>query len=433
MEERLQKTRSVCPICKKNLIALRILREDAIYLSRECPEHGLFETPVWRNRVDFDEWCAGAQGLAPGQGLSCPESCGLCAEHEQKTCCCLLEVTPRCNLSCRFCFAHGGEADAQPDLEELKADITRIAELCGKPLLQLSGGEPTMRDDLPELIRWAKEAGCPYVQLNSNGIRLAQDDAYTAALAEAGLSFVFLQFDGVTDDVYRALRGRELLAAKERAVESCGRHGLGVTLVPTVVRGVNDRSLGDIVRWGASRSPTVRGVHFQPVSYFGRYPEQPADRDRYTLDELLADLCEQTGLEIRNFTPSRCDHPLCGFHGSFLCGGDGSLRALTGGGRAAGACARTTARQNREYVATHWSHPGPNAAQEERTGSFVEYGRSDEIPDLDTFLSMVRSRSFTLSSMAFQDRMNLDIERLHRCSLHVYADGSVQPFCAHYM
>ena len=59
-----------------------------------------------------------------------------------------------------------------------------------------------------------------------------------------------------------------------------------MTLVPVIVPGVNTEQIGDIIRFAIQRSPYVRGVHFQPVSYFGRIPELPADDDRYTLDEL---------------------------------------------------------------------------------------------------------------------------------------------------
>ena len=53
--------------------------------------------------------------------------------------------------------------------------------------------------------------------------------------------------------------------------------------------------------------------------------------------------------------------------------------------------------------------------------------------DFDTFLYQIRHSSLTLSAMAFQDAMNLNIERLHRCSLHVYDDGKIRPFCAKYL
>jgi uncharacterized radical SAM superfamily Fe-S cluster-containing enzyme len=96
-----------------------------------------------------------------------------------------------------------------------------------------------------------------------------------------------MQFDGVDDAVYEKLRRRLMLEVKKRAIEQCGRYGIGVTLVPVIVPGVNTEQIGDILRFAIQRSPYVRGVHFQPVSYFGRIPELPADDDRYTLDELL--------------------------------------------------------------------------------------------------------------------------------------------------
>ena len=147
-----------------------------------------------------------------------------------------------------------------------------------------------------------------------------RDEAYVAALAEAGLSFVFMQFDGTRDDIYRKLRGKPLLELKKQAIANCAKYRIGVTLVPTLVPRVNTDDIGNIVRFGISQVPTVRGVHFQPVSYFGRYPAPPANEDRYTLAELVADLGRQTNglVNITNIAPSHCDHPLCGFHSSCL-------------------------------------------------------------------------------------------------------------------
>lgn len=421
-----RRTRSVCPVCLRPLPAQLVERGGELCLEKTCPEHGGFSTPVWRNRLDFAAWCAGAQPLAADKGLRCPADCGICAEHEQGTCCALLEVTRRCNLHCAFCFAHGGESAEQPALAALEEDIRDLVRQRGAPLLQLSGGEPTLRDDLPELVAFAKAQGCPYVQINSNGIRLADDPAYVRRLKEAGLSFVFLQFDGVDDGVYRALRGEPLYETKLRAIRNCGEQRLGVTLVPTVVRGVNDGQLGDIVRLACTLSPAVRGVHFQPVSYFGRYPSAPANDRRYTLDELITDLCAQTGLAPAQFLPSRCDHPLCGFHGTFLVNETGGLSPLTDAA-AVPPKSRTTAAQNREYVGRHWQRTDEPPAK--KTCCCCE----EPVPDLDAFLARVRRSSLTLTAMAFQDAMNFDIERLHRCSLHVYSGGRVKPFCANYL
>jgi len=422
----MRRTRSVCPICLKPVAADLIEKDGITCLEKYCPEHGAFSVPVWHGRLNMDTWRAGTSELALGDGLHCPENCGICKEHESGTCCALLEVTERCNLHCRFCFANGGESENEPSLDELMLAVACIMEMGGRPTLQLSGGEPTLRDDLPELIAYAKSIGCPYVQLNTNGIRLAGDEAYVHSLAEAGLSFVFMQFDGVTDDVYQTLRGAPLLKEKLAAIRNCDRHGLGVTLVPTVVRGVNDRQLGSIVRLGASLSPAVRGVHFQPVSYFGRYPDAP--EERYTLDELICDLSEQLDVGTDSLVPSHCDHPMCGFHGSFAVMPDGKLLSLSS--CSASGTDKTTAERNRDYVARHWMRTQGTEQQEENNST--TFANGDGI-DFDVLLNRLRTNSFTLTAMAFQDAMNLDIERLHRCSLHVWHDFRLIPFCARYL
>ena len=422
MEKMIRKTRSVCPVCLKNLPAeLWQAESGEVILKKTCPGHGEFSVPVWRGRLDFESWLRFTPALAENSGLRCPESCGICDEHESGSCCVLLEVTKRCNLRCRFCFAEGGSAEDDEGLDCLKAAVSEIVAKCGKVLLQLSGGEPTLRDDLPELVSFAKQAGCSFVQLNTNGIRLAEDETYAKALKDAGLDIVFLQFDGTNDEIYKFLRGKPMLAVKEKAIEVCARLGLGVTLVPTVVPGINTENLGELVRYAAARVPAVRAVHFQPVSYFGRFPDKPGAGQRYTLDELMADIAEQSGIGIDSFMPSRCDHPLCGFHANYIVRPDGSLRALSNISHSAKK--KGCAADNRAYVGKHWTRPPTESAP----GDI-----SDEM-DFDTFLYCMRQRNLCLSAMAFQDAMNLNIERLHQCTLHVYSNGKVKPFCANYL
>ena len=233
---------------------------------------------------------------------------------------------------------------------------------------------------------------------------------------------MFLQFDGTREDIYETLRGAPLLETKKKAIEVCAQLRIGVTLVPTVVKGVNDDNLGELVRLAVSLAPGVRGIHFQPVSYFGRYPGAPQAEDRYTLDELMADISRQAGIPIESFMPSRCDHPLCGFHANYLIAPGGRLKALSSITHSSHT--RGCARDNREYVARHWRRPPEEPAPE---GDFAEE------MDFDTFLYRLRHGSLTLSAMAFQDAMNLNIERLHRCSLHVYDQGKIKPFCAKYL
>ena len=409
-------------MCAENIPANLVQEENRnIYLEKSCPEHGDFRCMVWQGTLDFEQWISGTDPMEEEGGHACPENCGICAEHESGTCCTLLEVTKRCNLRCRYCFADGGSGDDDPTLEEMKTAIDSIVSQCGQPLLQFSGGEPTLRDDLPELVRYAKEAGCSYTQLNTNGIRLAQDPTFAKKLKEAGLDIVFLQFDGTQDCIYETLRGKPLLQTKLDAVHACSELRIGVTLVPTVVQGVNDKNLGEIIRLAVSHAPAVRGIHFQPVSYFGRYPKNQSFQERYTLDRLVTDISEQTGIPAESFMPSRCDHPLCGFHANFLIERDGELKPLAMATHSSHS--RGSARVNREYIARNWIRSGPD--------SLPEKDFSGEM-DFDTFLYRVRNGSLTLTAMAFQDAMNFNIERLRRCSLHVYDQGKIKPFCAKY-
>jgi len=417
-------TFSVCPICLKCVPAERIRVGGAVFLRKRCESHGPVQSVIWRGHADFDAWIGGAEA-APNEKLHCTDCSGLCPDHLQKTCCVLLEVTKRCNLACRFCFADHARQE-EPPFAQVQSWLRELADP-GKTLVQLSGGEPTLRDDLPDIIAAAKEAGCRHVQLNTNGIRLSADRTYLRALSDAGLSFVFMQFDGTTDAIYESLRGKPLLGVKRQAIENCAAENLGVTLVPTLVPDVNMRNIGEILCFGISEAPAVRGVHFQPVSYFGRFPAMPADDMRVTLDELLFEIEQQTAGQIRavNLLPSRCDHPLCGFHGDFMVARDGVLVPLSQRGKTGAGCCSgpTTAEQSRAFVARRWQRP-PRSAGSAPCGDFG---------DMETFLRRIQSHGFTVTAMAFQDAGNLDVERLRRCSLHVFDNGRFVPFCAHYL
>lgn len=424
----LGQTFALCPVCLRRLRARRVRREGGVYLERDCPEHGRFSALVWRDHVDFARWTKNAEKIGGDGNENCPRDCGLCASHLRDTCCVLLEVTNRCDLgTCAFCFADRAETSEDPSLEEIERQIKKFARP-GKTFLQLSGGEPTTRDDLPEIVRMAKRAGCKYVQLNSNGLRLAEDEEFVRALADAGLSFVFMQFDGMDDEIYRRLRGRQLFEIKKRAIERCARHGIGVTLVPTLVCGVNDGKIGKILRFAAANSPAVRGVHFQPVCYLGRIPENPENDTRYTLDELIVQIREQASDLIGDaeLHSSCCDHPLCGFHADFVVLEGGALYPLhKTASPASDCCCSDPAERNREFVGKRWKRT--------KFSSNLKKNLKHDINDMEYFLERVATHAFTITAMAFQDAGNLDLERLRSCSLHVYRDGKMIPFCANYL
>lgn len=428
--EVMRNTYSVCPVCLARIPARHVRIGENVFLQKECPRHGFFSSIIWRTPISMEEWIGDTREIKEGENLNCPSACGLCPDHQQGTCCVLLEVANRCNLQCRYCFANSRHAP-DPSFAEIGDWLDQLA-VPGKTLVQLSGGEPTLRDDLPQIISRAKQAGCKYVQLNSNGIRLAEDKGYVKKLAEAGLSFVFMQFDGTKDDIYMQLRGRPLLDIKKQAIENCDACHIGVTLVPTLVPGVNTGNIGEILDYAISLSPAVRGVHFQPVSYFGRIPDRPVDEMRFTLDQLLWEIERQTEGRIKkeNLVPSRCDHPLCGFHGDFVVLPNG-IEALSRREAVQESCCScsepVSADQNRAFVARRWER------QKEKKEAVSCCCGTPDVHDMDYFLERVKSHGFTVTAMAFQDAGTMDLERLRRCSLHVFDRGRFVPFCAYYL
>ena len=441
----IRNTSSVCPVCLKKISASveRIEGREGVWLCKSCSEHGYFEAPVWKDRVDLEDWTSGERPMPKEAEAFCTADCQSCSKHLQECCCCILEVTKACNLHCTYCFANGGDEPLFPKAGELKHAIDIIAEKGNEPLLQLSGGEPCLRDDLPELVSYAKEKGYLFVQINTNGIRLAEDEDFVKRLADADLDIVFMQFDGTDDEVYRALRGRDLFETKKRAIDNCEKYGLSVTLVPTVVKGINDKKLGDTLRYALERFPAVRAVHYQPVTYLGRYPSYD---EKITLDELMDELCKETGLDPVSLLPSRCDHALCEFHGTYIVGDDKKLRA-TSSRKHFEKDKRSTAKENRTFVAEHWSGKSSDPAKREgkddiklksaasfEGGSVMAEDPADiEAMDFDSFIFAMRQRTMTVSSMAFQDAMDLDLERLTRCSLLVYENEKLLPFCGKYL
>jgi len=253
-------------------------------------------------------------GVEPN--LGCPFDCGLCTEHEQHTCIGLLEITSSCNLECPMCFASSGPGGKHLSFEECRRAIDRLVAVEGRPeILQLSGGEPTIHPEFLSIWRYACDQPIDIVMINTNGLRLAHDQALVDALAERrGRTEVYLQFDGFDDQGCRTLRGESLVETKLRAIERLGAAGVRTILVSTVQPGVNDHELGKLVEFGLER-PWVTGVSFQPASYVGRHVLPAELERRVTFPDILRGICEQTGLRgdggwvESDFAPLPCAHP----------------------------------------------------------------------------------------------------------------------------
>lgn len=439
----LSQTKSLCPVCLKKIPAFRVTDGCDVYLEKKCELHGQFSTVIWRKNPSFEKWIRPKIPVQPPIcyteiNKGCPFDCGLCVSHRQITCTALLEITQRCNLSCKYCFASSKKsAVSDPDIQTIEFWFERVRKAAPSCNIQLSGGEPTLRDDLPQIIETGRQKGFGFIQLNTNGLRLAEQKDYAKRLKEAGLASVFFQFDGLSDETYLSLRGQKLLAKKLQAIKRCAKTGIGVVLVPMIVPGVNVHEIGAILEFALKEYPAVRGIHFQPVSYFGRHPKSVENSNRITIPEIITALEIQSNgmVKASDFHPPGCENALCSFSGKFLVMSGGSLKPLVSENNYC--CNKTSradtgARQSITSVSRQWS--GPERQEPWMVSGAEEQEKTEKICDMDFdgFLDFVRTRSFSISGMAFQDIWNLDLERLKDCCIHTVSnDGCLIPFCAY--
>jgi hypothetical protein len=320
--------------------------------------------------------------------------------------------------------------------------------------LQFSGGEPTIRDDLPELVEMAKRAGFEHIEVNTNGIRISKDPAFLKRLLDAGLSTLYLQFDGMKPGPYIAARGLDLLDTKLKALENCRAAGLdSVVLVPTVIRGVNDDQTGSIIKFAAKNFDVIRGVNFQPVSMAGRIDKNKLREMRITVPDVVRLAESQTGGEIKasDFYPipvilpiSRAvgalkgrryqeftNHQECGMATMIMPEGDKLVPI--------------TRYVNVEKFMSAMEKVYEDASKGSNTRAKMHLLGAARYMRLSMLGSLVSSvmlhgdysslgefmrKVVLIGIMHFMDPYNFDLERVRRCTIH-YAlpDGKIIPFC----
>ncbi len=304
-------TSSLCPHCFRVLPAAIIERDGALYIRRQCPEHGEIEEIYYSDsellrrfeKYDFT-------GRGPGYAYTkadkpCPLNCGLCPLHKSHTCLLNIVVTNRCDLSCWYCFFYAEKAGFvyEPSIEDIRKMIIALKKQPRiVPAVQLTGGEPTLREDLIEIVKVLKEEGVRHIQLNTTGIRFASlyfedaDKAISLArgLREAGVNTVYMSFDGVTPQTNPKNHWEV-----PYILEVFKRSGMtSVVLVPTLLKSVNDHEIGDIIRFAASNMDLVRGVNIQPVSLVGMMRKQERSKYRITIPDVIKRIEEQTDGQI---------------------------------------------------------------------------------------------------------------------------------------
>lgn len=235
-------------------------------------------------------------------------NCGLCDLHKNSTALLNIVLTNRCNLRCWYCFFYAEKAGFvyEPTLEKIRKMIEAAIRFNGyTPPIQLTGGEPTLRDDLPEIIKLCKDMGSSHVQLNINsvepGVKYYLDPEGAVKeirkWKEAGLNTIYTSFDGVNPKINFKNHYETPFA-----LEAYLKAGIKSTvLVPTIFK-ENLKEVPKIVKFAAMHvNKGIKGVNFQPISIVGSTPSE-REKFRVTQSDVLDEL-KVFGLKIDDWYP----------------------------------------------------------------------------------------------------------------------------------
>ena len=479
------KTKSLCPECLRVIEAEVVKENNKILIKKTCPEHGYFEDVYWSDAEFYEKFKKFAYD---GKGVSnpnteekngCPRDCGLCSNHKSGTLLANIDLTNRCNQRCPICFANAATAGYvyEPSFEQIKKmmEMLRNEKPVPCPAIQFSGGEPTIYPRIIEVIKLAKKLGFEQIQIATNGLKPSQDLEFCKRIKEAGLNTIYFQFDGIKEETYKKIRGFNAFPVKLKALENFRKAGLNsVVLVPTVVRGMNDDQIGDIMEVAKKNSDIVKGVNFQPVSFSGRIDKEQLRKERITIPDTLELLEEQTNRQIlkNDFYPIPCVVPISRFVEAWKKEPQVEFTVHPHCG-----AATYVFLENDKFVPiTRFINvekllnlieesiddlKGPDFIKEvinldkiEKTKVFAKiinnipevvkmngYSKSKDIAKM--IINIIKSGSVSalqefhmntlfVGMMHFQDPYNFDLERVKRCGIH-YAtpDGRIIPFCSY--
>jgi hypothetical protein len=438
-----------------------------VYLIKTCPRHGSVRELYWG---DADMYLRASRYAHDGPGFEepilngggkCPYKCGPCGEHLSTTALGNIVVTNRCNLSCWYCFFYAERAGYlyEPSIRELWRMMRFLRDQ--KPVqcnaLQLTGGEPTVRTDLPEIISMAKRVGFEHIQLNTNGINIGRSYSLAASLRRAGVGILYLSFDGVTEAT-NPKNHRWI----PRILDNCRRAELSMVLVPTVIREVNHHEVGAILDFALENKDLVRGINYQPVSLVGRMPREEREKYRITIPDVVRYLEEQTNGAIarEDFFPipsvtavthfiealsgrkhyELSNHFACGM-ATYVFVDKGEVIPITRFMDVEGFLEYLRDRYREIVNGGNKFLEGLRLANNIR--SFIDYSRKPKDLKLRELLFEVltghnyntlgrfHKRALFIGLMHFMDLYNYDVERVKRCDIHyVTPDLRLVPFCA---
>lgn len=311
-------TQSVCPVCGEIVNAKLVTDGRSVFMQKLCPRHQSEDVRIasslqWYHRtVNSVQTGPGADPRRPVK-KGCPHDCGLCGWHEGTCSIPVFSITNACNMNCPICFTYN-----RPDKlyymtkDEMRDIVDRLVEsFISLDLINITGGEPTLHPGLTDLIGLARRQEIGRITLNSNGLRLAEDEDLVRNLAELGV-YVILSFNTLNPEVSRKIHGSDITGVKLKALANLEKYGIPTTLLTVAIKGVNDSELGSIARLVMEKD-FLRSFTIQNMTFTGQGGSFFRPQLHITIDEVIERLAGEAGLGLENedFRPHPRYHPLC--------------------------------------------------------------------------------------------------------------------------
>jgi len=466
----LDQTESICPDCfnegKIKKIDANIIEDgERIWLTKICNKHGSFKEIIFDDVNLYKRWIKFKVVITPVSFvktslLSYDE---LYTQHLSNTILTNLMVTNRYNISSyqNFFDANSTGYVYEPSLNQLRDLMKQIKaeKSFGSKSIQISGGEPTLREDLLEIIRIAKEIGFSHVQINTNGLKLANSIDYCKKLKNEKVDSIYLHFNGTTKTT------NPLIESHKKVIENCKKTNLNVVLNPIISSDKNLHEAGKIVRFAIDNSDSIRGIHFQLFFFDNRIftaNNYKREKRHYSYEKLLQFIeQEYPNLISRDdFYPYCFIFPISKFVESITKDSQTALTAHPGCGGSTyifivdGKPIPLTRFIDVEafmsFLADQSRKKGPlrklriASSFMKNIDTFVDYQKAPygfnpkqilkdaTILGSEYALREFRNKTLFVGFMGFQDIWNLDINRLKRCVIHTSTFEGIIPFCSFY-
>jgi len=465
----LEKIVSVCPACyqegKIKKIDAAIIEDDGkVYITKKCDRHGAFKDIYFSDAALYKRWMKYEVTGEPAPDVKTKifDEPALYDEHKSQSVLTNLLVTNRCDLRCSYCFMNAGASGRvyEPTLNQIKELMiqARNERPMGSKAIQITGGEPTIRNDLIDIVKMAKEVGFSHVQVNTNGVKLADSVDYCRQLKEAKVNTVYMSFDGVTK------KTNPWIDKNKKAIENLRKVNLKIVLVPVLIGDKNLDEAGKIVKFALDNINIVRGVNFQPISFCGRITkikDEKREKQRVDYVKMMNAIEKEFNGQISkdDFYPVPFVYPISKliellkgetqveFTAHPGCGG--ATYVFLDNGEPLPVTRFIDVESLLAFVDKESKIRGPLKKVRVATAflanvdKFVDYDKAPKGFNLKKLLkdaaiggsyNSLRGfhyKSLFLGSMWFQDAFNLNVDRLERCVIHYTTLEGIVPFCAY--